>query len=129
LVLAALTAPAVAGAEDASDSLAAMAAAQGAQGLAVINCHVTVERSLDDCKVLRESPPGSGFGTAALEMSSHFRLSPQSTTDAGGRVTLPMLFRSSPGENAGSGADTAPDSPAAPAPAAPAADLPDRVAV
>jgi TonB family protein len=114
---------------------AAGAAQPDGEGMAVINCKVTEDRSLTDCKLLKEAPPGSGFGAAALKMAGMFRLSPQSTVDASGRVTLPILFK--PG-----GADTAPDgsgvqdaspaqAPAAPddGAAAPAADLPDLLQV
>lgn len=88
-------------------------------GLAVINCKVAEDRSLTDCRLLEESPPGAGFGEAALRMSHLMRLSPDSTADESGRVTLPILFRPPPDREA---APAPRDEPPAGPP--PALDLP-----
>jgi TonB family protein len=112
VVMAALLAGA--GRAEAPPAGAADALRSGKPGLAVINCKVAGDRSLTDCKLIRESPPGSGFGAAALKMSRLMRLSPGSTADAGGRITLPILFRPSSGEDS---APTPPDlAPAVPPP-------------
>lgn len=49
----------------------------GVDGRASIRCRVTVEGFLDRCKVLSETPPGMGFGPAALALSPQFRMSPK----------------------------------------------------
>ena len=103
-----------AGAAGAEDPLSG-APQPGARGMALINCKVSDDRSLTDCRLIKESPPGAGFGAMALRMANLLRLSPQSTVDESGRITLPMLFKPS----ASGGADTAPDDSASPAPAAP----------
>jgi TonB family protein len=64
-------------------------------GSARINCIVTVVGTLRDCEVVEESPPGSGYGGAALSMAPQFLMKP--ATSGGkvveGQVTIPVNFK------------------------------------
>lgn len=76
----------------------AEAAKAGREGMAAIDCRVSVEGRLENCTVKREAPQGMGFGRAALDLSADFRLAP-ATRDGrpigGGRVTIPIRFSTS----------------------------------
>jgi TonB family protein len=50
---------------------------RGEGGKATIACTVTVQGSLRDCKVASETPPGSGFGAAALALAPQFQMRPR----------------------------------------------------
>lgn len=64
-------------------------------GRAVISCAITTEGALSACEVVSESPPGWGFGAAALKVAPYFRMSP-ATPDgqpvAGRRIRVPMRW-------------------------------------
>jgi len=64
-------------------------------GQAAMTCHVTGDGSLNACVVVRETPQGAGFGTAALSMAPLFRMRPM-TVDGmaveGGTVMVPIKF-------------------------------------
>ena len=65
-------------------------------GRASITCTVTARGELRNCSIARESPPGNGFGQAALQMSRLFRMSPQQENGQpteNGRVTVPITFQ------------------------------------
>jgi TonB family protein len=67
-------------------------------GRATIVCDVTAEGALADCKVLRESPAGYGFGEAAVSLGPIFRMSPKRVDGKsvdGGIVTIPIVFEAS----------------------------------
>ena len=68
----------------------------GIEGKAWIECKVTKEGDLADCQVLAETPPGVGFGAAALQMAGAFNMRPP-TKDGrpveGGVVRIPLMFR------------------------------------
>jgi TonB family protein len=71
------------------------AAARRLEGQAVLRCGVEADGSLSGCSVSDESPPGEGFGDAALAMSSRFRMRPMTRDGApvaGGRVNIPIRF-------------------------------------
>ncbi|HEV2531085.1 TonB family protein [Phenylobacterium sp.] len=46
------------------------------KGSATVSCTVTVQGALRDCKVTEESPPGMGFGSAALALTPQFLMRP-----------------------------------------------------
>ena len=65
-------------------------------GRAVIACTVTAEGRLTDCSVESETPPGAGFGAAAVRMASLFQMATQTAEGApveGGRVKIPIVFQ------------------------------------
>ncbi len=71
------------------------AQATGKSGRAVIDCEVNVDGSAGQCAVVEESPPGAGFGEAALEASSHFRFRPKAVDcvpTGGAHIRLPITF-------------------------------------
>lgn len=49
---------------------------KGVAGEAVVGCVVTVQGALRDCQVRFETPPGLGFGAAALTLTSQFLMRP-----------------------------------------------------
>lgn len=53
---------------------AALAARQS--GRAEMSCEIRLDQRLEDCRLLRETPPGMGFGEAALRASGYFRVRP-----------------------------------------------------
>ena len=64
-------------------------------GRVVLSCVVTTAGTLDSCSVVKEVPPGDGFGAAGLELSKRFRMS-TTTSDgrptAGATVVVPLKF-------------------------------------
>lgn len=72
------------------------AAAHGQEGRAFIRCSITAEGRLTACTVPEETPPGMGFGEAALKLAPLFRmegLSQEGRSVAGGTVMIPIVFR------------------------------------
>lgn len=49
---------------------------QGIDGKAVIECEAAPDGVLRGCRVVSETPPGMGFGAAALALAPQFKLSP-----------------------------------------------------
>jgi TonB family protein len=72
-------------------------------GYVRMTCEVKVDHTLTKCFVLSESPAGLGFGAAALEMASTFRMKPE-TRDGepvgGASVTIPIPFSIADDEDA-----------------------------
>ena len=66
-------------------------------GDTVLDCNVTVEGRLDDCRVVSEAPTGYGFGEAALKVSRLWRMKPARDAGGhaipGGRITIPLNWR------------------------------------
>lgn len=65
------------------------------EGTATLQCHVNERGLLSQCAVVKEDPPGYGFGEAALAMTGGIRMEPP--RDAQGRIkaaslTLPIRF-------------------------------------
>lgn len=79
---------------------------KGLGGKVVLSCGVLDTGRLESCAVKSETPPGEGFGEAALSLAPSFRMKP-TTEDgksvAGGRVRIPIAF--SPSQGATEGAD------------------------
>jgi TonB family protein len=71
------------------------AAKRGLGGAATIDCVATVQGTLTDCVVVTESPPGAGFGQAAVALTPQFLMKP--ATLAGkptpSTVRIPINFK------------------------------------
>lgn len=68
---------------------------KGLPGRAAMTCKVNAEGLLIDCAVDEESPPGEGFGEAALRMAPLFRMTPKTPSGQsveGGTVRIPLRF-------------------------------------
>lgn len=50
---------------------------KGVSGGATLLCTLGVNGTVRDCEVVREAPPGQGFGQAVLLLSRHFRIEPR----------------------------------------------------
>lgn len=71
------------------------AARRGDGGKALIQCKVTRAGRLKDCTLVSETPPGEGFGAAALKMAGKFKMKPKTLDGApvaGGVVRIPIAF-------------------------------------
>ena len=53
------------------------AAKKGVDGSATLKCQLSVEGFLQKCEVASETPPGLGFGPAALQLAPQFRMTPK----------------------------------------------------
>lgn len=64
-------------------------------GEVTLDCTLTIESRVKDCKVIKESPAGWGFGEAALRLTSLFKLRPQLVDGAPteGQVKIPIRFQ------------------------------------
>ena len=68
---------------------------QGVSGAATIACVVRASGALRDCRLVAETPPGYGFGDAAMRLSSLFKMRPQTMDGVpveGGEVRIPINF-------------------------------------
>ena len=62
-------------ADDPLDALyPAGARAAGVEGSVVLSCVVKADQTLDECRVVEETPRGKGFGKASLEAAKLFRM-------------------------------------------------------
>jgi TonB family protein len=79
---------------DMSSFYPARAARHDINGRARIKCVVAADGRLADCRVLSESPPGEGFGAAAVALSSKFRLLPPDVPAGASppEITIPIVF-------------------------------------
>ena len=65
------------------------------EGVVTLDCRVNRSGTLSDCVIFSETPPGQGFGQAALEAASKSRLSRRSLNPAArdARVRFTTRFR------------------------------------
>lgn len=76
----------------------ALAAQQGIGGSVLLECLVAENGRLG-CEVVEETPAHWDFGPAAVEMSTHWRVSPRTDTGqstAGGRLRRTLVFEPGP---------------------------------
>ncbi len=79
------------------------AEASANEGRTVVQCRVAIDQTMTDCRVLAEAPEGQGFGSAALEMTKLFRMTPKTYDDvpvAGHVVRVPIVFLRPPTQKA-----------------------------
>jgi protein TonB len=62
----------------------------GKEGGATLQCVVTKARALANCTIASETPPGFGFGDAALQLSKLFRM--KRAAKPGSRLAIPIQF-------------------------------------
>lgn len=69
-------------------------------GIATLDCQILGDGSLTDCRIVSETPRGSGFGQIALESTPHARMSMPLNGRAGSRVRFTVRFDdpNSPGQ-------------------------------
>lgn len=69
---------------------------RGIGGQAVISCAVSVQGALHDCRVVTESPVGSGFGLAAIALTPQLLMKPgmRGGKPMVSRVSIPINFES-----------------------------------
>jgi hypothetical protein len=64
-------------------------------GSALVTCVVTLSRSLADCEVAAERPPGEGFGEHAIWIAENSTVVPlrcDGKAVGGAKVTVPVVF-------------------------------------
>ena len=64
---------------------------RGEQGWAVLRCTMGPDRKATDCAVWKESPPGQGYGVAALRMAAKVEVNSHALAP-GARFRIPILF-------------------------------------
>lgn len=83
-------------AEQMADLYPPAARAAKVEGSAKIQCRVHADGSLNPCEVLREDPPGWGFGAATLSAAQYFKMQPETVdgvpTD-NGKVIIPINWK------------------------------------
>jgi hypothetical protein len=64
-----------------------------ADGVAKLECLVMPDGALQSCKVVEETPPGRGFGEAALAKASGAKVAPDPSRPATGKLVTGIPFR------------------------------------
>jgi TonB family protein len=82
--------------QEAADAYPPAAMARGIEGHTNMTCVVTAAGTLISCRITEETPPGAGFGEAALLLADKFVMSPK--TDGGrpvqgARVAVPIAWK------------------------------------
>ncbi len=52
------------------------------RGVVGVRCRIRLDQALDQCRIVSETPPGQGFGEAALQLTSAFRFLPPTENGA-----------------------------------------------
>ncbi len=81
--------------DDVADSYPKLASFLGVAGEVTLDCAVSVDGAMHDCKVLTELPTGLGFGSAALGMAPRFAMRPRTVNGApvgGAIVRIPIRY-------------------------------------
>lgn len=86
---------------------------KGVAGEAVVGCVVTLQGALRDCRVRSETPPGMGFGAAALTLTSQFLMRPaiKGGVPVEETVGIPIKFEKVPADIAAAMTTTQRDPP------------------
>jgi TonB family protein len=95
-----------------------IASALSISGFVTMVCSVNSLGMVENCKVANETPAGIGFGAAALQMASYFRMKPRTVNGAsvsGAKVNIPFRFNM---DNQASEAEPAASAAAPPTPRA-----------
>ena len=71
--------------DDMAEAYPQLAETMGVSGHAVISCKVATTGRVENCKVTSETPPGFGFGAAALKIAPAFQMAPSTV---GGSATV-----------------------------------------
>jgi protein TonB len=74
-------------------------AARSRYGNAALSCVVRLDQRLEDCQVISETPPGLGFGEAALRLADQYRVAPPTEDGrpvAGQRLVFGIDFGNRP---------------------------------
>lgn len=69
---------------------------QGHEGRVLLHCRVHHDGSLSDCQVTQETPPGEGFGEAALKLQPKIKMKPKTVDGQAvddGEVEIPLNFK------------------------------------
>lgn len=71
------------------------AVAKGVEGRTVMNCAVTEDGHLTECKIVSEAPQGQGFGQAAIAVSKFFKMAPtvNGVPVKGGHIFIPLDWK------------------------------------
>ena len=81
---------------DYADDYPSHALKAGIEGHSTMTCSVTSDGALTACRIIKETPPGQGFGPAELKIAAKFRMQP-TTSDGrpvgGGQVMIPVLWK------------------------------------
>ena len=97
--------------EQVSDAYPKGAASVGMEGNVILRCTLKVDQTLQTCRVERETPPGLGFGSAALSITPHFHLSPK-TIDGhpvDSEIHIPVVFNAEVNDGYGDSAPSLAD--------------------
>lgn len=63
------------------------------QGKALIDCRVTRQGWLRECRVVSESPANANVGAFALKLAKGYHVQPDDRRIKGGRIRVPMQFK------------------------------------
>lgn len=84
------------------------ARARGVEGGVLMVCTLGVTGRVFNCRVIRETPPGEGFGEAAVLLSRYFRITPRrengKAVETELRIPYTMTLDSRPDESSTTGA-------------------------